>query len=1101
MFRRLLPVVLLFFAPNSLPSKPFAEDTAKPPAKTDDPLFSSSSYAGLKFRSLGPATCSGRIAAMAVHPKKRSTVYVAVASGGVWKTTNAGTTYEPIFDDQGSYSIGHVAIDPNHPETVWVGTGENNSQRSVGYGDGLYKSLDGGKSWKKVGLERSEHIGKILIDPRNSDTVYVAAQGPLWKSGGDRGLYKTTDGGKTWNAVLKISPETGVTDVVFDPRNPDILLAASYQRRRHVWTLVNGGPESAIHRSTDGGKTWSKITSGLPNVELGRISLAHAPSNPDIVYASVEAALGKGGIFRSVDGGLNWEKRNPFDRGAMYFCHVAVDPKNADRIYVVNVFTMMSEDGGKTLTRMPIKYVHVDAHYLIINPEDSDHILMGCDGGIYETHDRGKNWRHHVNLPVAQFYDITIDNTAPFYRVYGGTQDNNTLGGPVRSNSIHGITNQDWDVIHTGDGFQCKVDPRDPNIVYAEAQYGDLVRHDRKTGQTIGIRPHLPATEPPLRWNWDSPLVLSPHSPTRLYYAANRVFRSDDRGDSWQVISPDLTRQLDRDKLPVMGKIWSPDAVSKHQSTSLYGNLVALNESPLQEGLLYAGTDDGLLQVTEDNGKTWRKIEKFPEVPERTYVCRVVPSAHKADRVYAVFNNHKNGDFAPYLLVSNDRGKTWNSLTAKLPNNHPLWCIAEDPVEENLLFVGSEFGLFFTLDQGKQWTQLKGGLPTIAVRDLAIHPKMVDLVIGTFGRGFYVLDDYSPLRKVSRDMLKAPATLAAVRTAHQFVPTRQYGLKGKAFMGENLFAAENPPYGAVFTYHLGEELQTQAEKRRAAEKKAASGKENTIAYPSQDQLRAEAEEEAPAVVFEISAVGSKNTKVIRRVTGPVSKGWHRVSWDLREAGPSLPQGGEEELFTTPNLGPQVLPGKYVVQMFLRREGKLTEVAAAKQFFDVALVGEKTSPERAELYAFQTKIQTLKKAVLATTETVKETQGRLVKIRKAVDETPALTAKDRAMVNEMEQRLRDIQRRLSGDAVLRARNENTPTSIEERISTINEDLFLTLGKPTKTHELLYADASKGLAEEVEKLRGLIERDLREIEKRLDAQGAAWTPGRLPSWSGK
>jgi len=572
--------------------------TGKIDPKPANPLLASETYAGLKLRSIGPALFSGRVVGFAVDPRNRAHYYVAVACGGVWKTTNAGVSWTPVFDDQGSYSIGYVALDPKNPATVWVGTGENNSQRSVGYGDGVYKSIDAGKSWTRLGLEKSEHIGKILFDPRDSNTVYVAAQGPLWGPGGDRGLYKTTDAGKTWKKILNISDDTGITDVVLDPRNPDVLLAASYQRRRHVWTLINGGPESAIHRSADAGKTWTKITTGLPKVDLGRIGLAIAPTNPDVVYAAVETADDKGGIFRSLDGGLTWERRNPFDRGAMYYGHVVVDPKDDQRIYVMNVYIQVSDDGGKTLRRLGGRWAHVDNHTLWIDPKDTSYYLVGCDGGIYESFDRAANWRHHSNLPVTQFYDVAVDESGPFYHVYGGTQDNNTLGGPARTRSTHGITNEDWFVLHGGDGFQCKVDPRDPNIVYAEAQYGDLVRFDRRTGEEVGIRPQPAPGEPPLRWNWDSPLLLSPHSPTRLYFAANRIFRSDDRGNSWKPISPDLSRQIDRDKLRVMNRLWGPDAVAKHQSTSLYGNLVALTESPKKEDLLYAGTDDGLIHVT-----------------------------------------------------------------------------------------------------------------------------------------------------------------------------------------------------------------------------------------------------------------------------------------------------------------------------------------------------------------------------------------------------------------------------------------------------------------------------------------------------------------------
>ena len=463
------------------------------------------------------------------------------------------------------------------------------------------------------------------------------------------------------------------------------------------------------------------MKAGLPGEELGRIGLATAPSDPDVVYAIVEAAERKGGIFRSVDRGVTWEKRNDFDRQAQYYSHIVVDPKNKDRLYVMYVVMQVSDDGGRTLRPMTERWKHVDNHALWIDPNDTNYYLCGCDGGIYESFDRGANWAHKPNLPITQFYDVACDETGPFYHVYGGTQDNYTLGGPARTRSAHGITNADWFVTQDGDGFQSRVDPKEPNIVYSEMQYGGLVRFDRKTGQRVGIQPQPGKGEPPLRWNWDSPLVLSPHANTRLYFAANKLFRSDDRGDSWKAISGDLTRQLDRDKLPVMGKIQGPEAVSKHLSTSFYGNCTALAESPKKEGLLFAGTDDGLIQVTEDAGANWRKIDKFPAVPERTFVTRLLASQHDANVVYAAFDNHKMGDFTPYLLRSSDAGKSWATIADDLPRRGSVYAIAEDHVDPNLLFAGTEFGLYASVDGGKKWQRLKAGLPTILVKDLAIQ--------------------------------------------------------------------------------------------------------------------------------------------------------------------------------------------------------------------------------------------------------------------------------------------------------------------------------------------------------------------------------------------
>jgi len=1077
---------------------------ADPQPRADAPADrQAAAFNGLRLRSLGPALTSGRVVGLAVHPTDRGQYYVAAGSGGVWKTTNAGTSWTPVFDNEGAFSIGAIALDPRNPQVVWVGTGENNSQRSVSYGDGVYKSIDGGRTWQNVGLKTSEHIGKILLDPRDSETVYVAAQGPLWGPGGERGLYKTVDGGKTWQKVLSISDNTGVTDVILDPRNPDILVAAAYQRRRHVWTLINGGPESALYRSTDAGKTWVKSSAGLPSEELGRIGLAIAPSDPDVMYAIIEAADKKGGIFRSSDRGVTWERRNDFDQQAQYYSHLVVDPVNKERIYVMSVRIRVSDDGGKTLRPLGEKWKHVDNHCIWIDPRQPSYYLVGCDGGVYESFDRAATWQFKANLPITQFYDITVDDNAPFYHVYGGTQDNFTLGGPSRTKNIQGITNADWFVLQDGDGFLCKVDPRDPNTVYAELQYGVLVRFDRRTGQRVGIQPQPGPDEPPLRWNWDSPLLLSPHSPTRIYFAANKLFRSDDRGDSWKAISGDLTRQLNRDTLPVMGKIWGPDTVAKHLSTSYYGNLVALAESPLKEGLLFAGSDDGLIHVSEDGGTNWRKLERFPVVPERTYVSRLLASQHDSDVVYAAFDNHKNSDFAPYLLRSADRGKSWVSIAGDLPVRGSVLALAEDHKNRELLFVGTEFGLFFTVDGGKKWRRLKGGLPTIAVRDLAIQRQMNDLAVGTFGRGIYFLDDYTLLRNLQAETLDQPTVLFPVRDALLYLPTDRYGGRGKAALGESFYTAENPAFGATFTYYLKEPLRTRKHKRREAEKEAAK-KGESPPYPTPAELRAEADEEEPAIVLTVADAGGKP---IRILTGPVTEGFHRVSWDLRQPAAVLPKprppaAAAEDPPPEQPAGPLVLPGKY--QIFLaRRIDGLTAPLAGPQTFVVTGVAPDVDNETVlkELHGFQERVLRLERATAAAADAASALAGRLEQIRRAVDQTPALEAKWGDRVRQLIHKNREIVRALRGDEALRRRNENTPLSIAERVEYIVDSQSLALARPTATQREAYRIAGSELTRELGKLRQLIDVDLREVEKALNAAGAPWTPGRLPEWSDK
>ncbi len=1044
---------------------------------------------GFKLRALGPALMSGRVVGLAVHPTDKSTYYVAVASGGVWKTVNAGTTWTPLFDGENSYSVGCVVLDPRNPNTVWVGTGENNSQRSVGYGDGVYKSTDGGRSWANVGLKTSEHIGRIVIDPRDSDTVYVAAQGPLWGPGGERGLYKTTDGGKTWKAVLTVDENTGVTDVVLDPRNPDHLLAATYQRRRHVWTLVNGGPGSAVHRSGDGGKTWAKVTGGLPGGELGRIGLAVAPTDPDVVYAVVEAADKAGGLFRSADRGVTWEKRNPFDAQAQYYAHVVVDPANKDRVYVMNVHIQVSDDGGRTLAPLPGQFKHVDNHTIWIDPADPKHLIVGCDGGVYTSHDRAATWVFAANLPVTQFYDAAVDQnpkSGPFYHVYGGTQDNNTLGGPVRTRSGHWATNADWHVVQGGDGFHCAVDPSDPDIIYGEAQYGVLCRFDRRTGNRVEIQPLAAPGEPPLRWNWDSPLLISPHASNRLYFAANRLFKSDDRGDSWTPVSPDLTQQLDRDALPVFGKVQKPDAVAKHVSTSFYGNVVALAESPKAEGVLYAGTDDGLIQTTADGGKSWAKRDTFPGVPARTYVSKLVAGRHAAGTVYAAFDNHKNADFKPYLLKSQDGGASWTSIAGNLPERGTVYCLAEDHVDPDLLFCGTEFGLYVTSDGGKAWQRMKGGLPTIQVKDLVIQRANNDLVVATFGRGFYVFDDYSPLRTLTPAVLVRPGAVAASAETMLYVPSYQYGGVGKAFQGAALYTADPAPFGCALTVHVKDAPKSKKQLRQDAEKAADKAKQ-PAPYPTPEALRAEAEEEAPAVVLVIT---DTDQAVRRTLAVPAGAGVHRVMWDLHESG----------LSTTTDLaggGPRVTPGTYFASLHLKQGGRLTRLAEPAT---ITVVPDPLSGLAAADYqaiaAFNAQTRKLRIGLAATTTTAAELATRLDQVKTALDLAPKADEAARVKVRELIEVVRVSRRALTGDAVLAGRNENVPASIADRARYAATATDAALARPTGTQKQAAADAARLLAAEVAKLRPVAEVDVPALEKTLEALGAPLPAGRLP-----
>jgi len=1079
------------------------DEPKKEEEKEKKPGMNADTFAGLKFRSIGPGAESGRVMSIAVNPAKKHEFYVGVASGGVWKTVNDGTTWTPLFDGEGSYSIGWVALDPNDSSVVWVGAGESNSQRSVGYGDGIYRSDDGGRSWKNMGLKKSEHIGRVVIDPRDSKVVYVAAAGPLWGPGGDRGLFKTTDGGKNWKAVLTISENTGVNDVVIDPSNPDILYASAYQRRRHVFTLIDGGPESTIYKSIDAGATWNKVSSGLPSVDLGRIGLAISPADPNVVYAAVEAADGKGGIFRSNDKGANWERKNEFDVGAMYYGRIVPDPKNVDRIFVMNVELRESTDGGKTLHKVNEVNHHGDNHAMWIDPDDTRHWLLGSDGGMYETWDDAKSWQFKANLPTMQFYDLAVDNSLPFYNVCGGTQDYFSWCGPTRTRNVNGIVNSDWFVTTGGDGFRSAVDPIDPNTIYSESQYGVLIRYDKPTGQELLLQPKEGKGEPPLRWNWDSPVIISPHSHTRLYFAANKLFRSDDRGDTWKAVSNDLTRQIDRNKLPVMGKVWGPDAVAKNQSTSFYGNIVSLSESPKKDGLIYVGTDDGLIQVTTDGGGSWTKYDKFPGVPEMTYVSRLAASNHDSNTVYAAFENHKNSDFKPYLLKSTDMGKTWTSIAGDLPENGPVLAFAEDPVNANLLFAGTEFGAFFTIDGGAHWVRLKGGLPTIAVRDMIVHPREGDLVVATFGRGFYVLDNIAPLRQMKPEALDQTAAIYPVKDALMYIERHPLGGPKKGFQGDAFFAADNPPYGAVFTTYLKEKIKTKKEKRQEAEKDAAKKNQTPPAYPTNDDLRAEAREAKPEVYF---LIYDESGAPIRRVEGSTDAGFQRIAWDLRYPASKVVEHGDDEgdgdFRSATDEGPLVVAGTYSVRMFQKVAGTVTELAGPQSFkVTTEQSASMTAVERAAQDEFLRKVSRLYRAVYGATHTADDAQSRLKQIREALRETPAVEKQLGPVADSLEQRNREVLRALRGDIEIARRNEPIPSSIGDRVSTILEGERFSMAKPTQTDMDSYAIAASEFSDQLAKLRTLVDIDVAKLEKDMEAAGAPWTPGRVPEWSEK
>jgi len=1043
---------------------------------------------------------SGRIGDFAVNPKKPSHYFVAVSSGGVWLTHNGGASWDPVFDAQGSYSIGCVTMDPSDVNTIWVGTGENNSQRSVGFGDGVYVSRDGGKTWANMGLRQSEHIGRIVVHPAKPDVVYVAAQGPLWKSGGERGLYRTPDGGRRWERVLHINDDTGVNEVHMDPRNPNVLYASAYQRRRHVWTLVNGGPDSALYKSTDGGNTWRKLTNGIPSVDKGRIGLAISPANPDVLYAIIEAADDKGGLFRSTTRGESWERRNTYMTSSpQYFNELVCDPRNVERVYILDVRTQVSEDGGKTLQALGGRDRHVDDHALWINPADTDHLRIGGDGGIYESWDRGAHWEFKVNLPVTQFYRVSADDQRPFYRVYGGTQDNNSQSGPSRTTDRVGIPSEQWFVTVGGDGYETVPDPEDPNLLYCLWQYGGLVRYDHRSGEITDLKPIETPGEPPLKWNWDSPLLMSPHKPGRLYFAANRLFRSDDRGGTWTPVSGDMTRGIDRNQLEVMGRVQSVDAVARHRSTSFYGNIVSLTESPLKEGLLWVGTDDGLVHVTSNAGKEWSRLESFPGVPERTYVSCLLASRHATNTVFAAFENHKQGDFKPYLLRSDDLGKTWTNIAGNLPDRHFVLSIAEDHEKPGLLFVGTELGAWFTLDGGVRWFKVPA-LPVIAVRDLEIQRRENDLILGTFGRGIYILDDYSVLRRMDSTMTNQAATLFPVKDALRYVErSRLGGGSGRGSQGSTYYAGANPPFGAVFTYYLRDKLKTRKEVRQEQETTdRKAGK--PVRQPSFEELQAEQREKPPRIWL---IVKDADDQVVRRLPGSREAGLHRVAWNLRlpSSEPATPKPKEADDDTVePGSGPLAVPGVYSVTVVKEVDGALSDLTAPVRFNVIPLeLATLAAKDKTAVFDFQQKVARLQRAVEGTVRVLSEAETRLQQIRTALRDTPRAGSALWAEVEDLTRRLRQLQDQLTGDPTFAKHEIPAPPTIQERVRGLVGSQWRVTSPPTTTQRDNYRHAAAAFAGVLTETRSLVDTDLKALENRLEELGAPWTSGRVPRWT--
>jgi photosystem II stability/assembly factor-like uncharacterized protein len=823
--------------------------------------------AGFTWRYVGPAIAGGRVTDVEVVPGRTSHWYVGSASGGVFESVNHGVTWRPVFDEALNLSVGDIALAPSDPLEIWVGTGEANNRNSSPWGAGIFHSSDGGKSWRFRGLAETRHIGKIVVHPTDPRTVWVAAVGHLWGPNRERGVYKTTDGGERWDKVLYIDENTGVIDLAVHPADPDVLYAATYPRRRRAWGFVGGGPTGGIHRRDDGGESWTRLESGLPEGDVGRVGFETWSRRPDVIMAIVEAE--DGGVFRSDDRGESWRRLNELNPRPMYYSQVRVDPNDDDRVYVLGTNLHRSTDGGATFETMPMEVeyntgVHVDHHDLWIDPADSRHMVLGNDGGLYYTFDRGESWEFTGNLPIQQLYDISVNMEDP-YRIVGGLQDNNHYIGPSATRRYHGILNHDWRVVDYGDGMTSQADPTDPNTIYVSSQGGAILRVDTRTLDRKDLQPFNPDTANAFRFYWTAPIHLSPHDPSTVYLGGNRLFISRDRGGRWEM-TDDLTKALDRDSLEIMGMITDSTTLSRNDGVSGYGTLTTISESPAQAGVIWVGADDGSVQVSRDGGASWIEVSgNVPDLPAPMFVSRVEASAAVPGRAYLAFDGHWDDDYRPYLYVTEDFGASWRSLTGDLEST-TVNAVREHPGNPDLLFVGSEDGVFVSTDRGERWSRLNNNLPRTPVDDLEIHPRDNDLVAGTHGRGIWILDNISALSDLSEQASHEPAVLFPVVPATIF----QYNVDVPS-QGQGIFQASTPPFGAVLDYWLGQEVEVGIRVR----------------------------------------IEDSGGSALRVLEGPGTVGFHRVVWDLRHQ----PVPHDTTVFDPPSLdvgprGPLVMPGTY-----------------------------------------------------------------------------------------------------------------------------------------------------------------------------------------------
>ena len=994
----------------------------------------------LTWRSIGPAVDGGRVDDFAVVENNPHIIYCGTASGGLWKTTNNGVTWKPLFDEQATSSIGDVTVAPSNPEIVWVGTGEVNNRNSSSWGNGVYKSHDGGKTWLHMGLKDTHHIGRIVIDQHDPNVVYVAAVGHLWGANQERGLYKTTDGGETWNNVLFIDVNTGGIDMAIDPSNNNILYAAMYQRQRSGWGFIGGGPGSGLYKTSDAGQTWTKLTKGLPEGDTGRIGIDIYRSDPHVVYAIIENK--NGGVFRSEDKGETWVKMSSTNPRPMYYSQIRIDPNNDLRIWVLGAQIYTSFDGGKTFRTdiaAPIwvdyhalqnanartdARIHVDHHALWINPANSNHMILGSDGGVKMSYDRGITWELIDNLPIGQFYEIGYDLRKPYY-IYGGMQDNWSWKGPSATRHERGIMNADWIRVGGGDGFYNQVDPDDQNTLYVESQGGNLRRMNLSSEESKSIKPEPEDETETYRFNWNSPILISPHNSKTIYLGGNKLFKSIDRGDTWTA-SSDLTTQQDKDELQIMGILPDEDTLSRDDGISFYGDITAAAESPAKEGILWVGTDDGNVQLSKDGGMEWTNlIKNIKGVPKFSYVSRIIASHFVETRAYVTFDRHRNDDFKPYVYVTEDFGNTWKSIANNLPHGGTVNVIREHPRNQNLLFVGTERGAYFSIDRGQNWIKFEGNFPIVPVDDIAIHPRENDLIFGTHGRSIYVLDDITPLEQLSKDILDSESYLFKIRPTERF---QVYNHKG--FSDHKKFRGPNPTFGAIITYYLNGELDKEDE----------------------------------VLITILDNEGNK----INDIKGTKKHGFNRVNWNLRYEFVRPEEGSSTPLRSF------VVPGKYTVKLTVKGKSMETPVVVEMnpriEASITDLIAQRDASLRlAELYSQVNKIN---QHILSLQDQIKEIKGLLEK-------TENMDESIKADIISFEEKMKKVQTKLMG-----IRGQRRSISVIRDINSLLGNISNYSSAPT-ANQIEKIDKLSGKLENISvEMNDLLASEIPRLNKKID-----------------